>query len=173
MEGKRSLRLGRISHRRPLPPPPKPETQPVPHTPKKSVIAITGTRPDRLCAVCLGRLEPGATMTICECGKLFHMACIADIGQCPICGHSFGFPANSQNAAASPAEAQESEVPEDDVQEIVYQCPVCFSYVPGDATSCSCGAVFDTEEEVYLCPGCSQEVEKDAAQCPHCGMEYG
>lgn len=147
------------------------DNQPVPHAPKRSTIAITGTRPDRLCAICLGRLEAGAVMTFCECGRFFHLSCISEMGQCPICNHEFAFCRQSGEKENEPGTIDEN-LRNGDTVETVFQCPVCYSYVREDAQVCQCGAVFDSEEEVYLCPGCGCEVSKDAASCHQCNMEY-
>jgi len=172
MVGKNTRRPSRINFRKPLPPPPRADNQPIPHAPKRSAIAITGTGPDRLCAICLGRLEAGTVMTICECGKFFHLSCIRDIGQCPLCNHAFDFSPSGSMEGHQGTSVKEITQGEDNTLEVVFQCPVCFSYVREDAAVCHCGAVFDSEEEIYLCPGCGCEVSKDAETCHNCGMKY-
>ena len=150
----------------------KPENIPVPHTPKKPTLAVTGTKPDRLCAICLGRLEPGAVLTFCNCGKYFHMACIYELGECPVCNFAF----NSKREIGVSPEADEKSIetynPDSEVVEVVFQCPVCESYVSEDAERCQCGAVFDVDKEIYLCPQCEHEVKKDSERCENCGTDF-
>jgi hypothetical protein len=111
-------------------------------------------------------------MTICECGKFFHLSCIRDIGQCPLCAHSFAFSPSGPEEGDQGIGVEEASQGEDNTLETVFQCPVCFSYVREDATECQCGAMFDSEEEVYLCPECGCEVQKDAEACGNCGMRF-
>jgi hypothetical protein len=166
-------RPNRVNIRRPLPPPPTSGSQTPIHTAKKPILAVTGTKTDRICAICLGKLEPGTIITFCMCGKFFHLECISELRDCPLCNYSViikhDLPySNTKNEMDIGEESQES-----DITEIVYQCPECESYVSENSENCSCGAVFDMDEEdVYLCPGCSHEVGPDAQKCDKCGMIY-
>ena len=166
----------RRSLRRPLPPPPR--EKPVPHIPKKPVLASTGTKVDRLCAICLGKLEPGVAITFCKCGKFFHLDCISEIRICPLCQHETEFshigvdesqiPENGQTQAST----EYTEPHEEEYYEEVFQCPLCEAYVEESAAECKCGAQFDTEEEIYTCPDCEAEIEPDATECPNCGLLF-
>jgi hypothetical protein len=155
---------------------PLPENHPVPHTTKKPVLAVTGTKPDRICTICLGRLEPGTALTFCDCGKFFHLACIYEIDVCPLCG--FELVTIEEEEPSTPIENPEKgEVKDEeygtDMVEIMYQCPLCESYVDEDTEQCKCGAIFDNrEEEVYLCPQCGNEVEPDSNSCLQCGAKF-
>ena len=171
----------RISLRRPLPPPPK--EKPVPHIPKKPVLASTGTKVDRLCAICLGKLEPGVAITFCKCGKFFHLDCISELKICPLCQHETEFShivvdeSQSQTSTTAssdgqPASTEDIEPHEEEFYEEVFQCPLCEAYVEESAAECQCGAQFDTEEEIYTCPDCEAEVEQDSIKCPKCGMSF-
>ena len=153
-------------------PSPAPENYPVPHTPKKPILAVTGTKPDRICAICLGKLEPGTALTFCNCGKYFHMGCISELGECPLCGFVFMNDAAGLEKGGVDIEPEEEYRPDNDIIETVYQCPMCNSYVSEDSKQCECGAIFDTEEEVYLCPQCGHEVKPDSERCDKCGMVY-
>jgi len=167
----------RILLRRHLPPPPR--DKPVPHIPKKPMLASTGTKVDRLCAICLGKLGPGDAITFCKCGKFFHLDCISEVKICPLCQYETEFshvvvddspvPDNQmpQSTAVNPDEAEYEEIYEE-----VFQCPLCEAYVDDSAAECRCGAQFDTEEEIYTCPDCEAEVEPDATECPNCGMTF-
>ncbi len=164
----------RMSLRRPLPPPPK--EKPVPHIPKKPVLASTGTKVDRLCAICLGKLEPGVAITFCKCGKFFHLDCISEIKICPLCQHETEFSHivvdESQIPEKSQSQVSTEEPHEEEFYEEVFQCPLCEAYVEESAAECQCGAQFDTEEEIYTCPDCEAEVKPDAIECPKCGLSF-
>ena len=165
-------KLGRERVARPMPQPVI-ENQPVPHTSKKPILAVTGTKPDRICAICLGKLEPGIALTFCNCGKYFHMACISELCECPLCGFIFNIQKAQMDYNSNEAITFDSDSPSEVIPEIVYQCPVCKSYVPENSERCSCGAVFDMdEEEIYLCPQCGNEVGPDSERCDKCGMIY-
>ncbi|MBU4031535.1 MAG: hypothetical protein KKH41_06675 [Candidatus Thermoplasmatota archaeon] len=163
---------GRI--RRPVPEPVRAaENHPVPHTSKKPILAVTGTKPDRICGICLGKLEPGTALTFCNCGKFFHMSCISELGECPLCG--FAIRKNKENIIQGPipGDSVHENQADGDVIETVYQCPVCDSYVSESSEQCACGAIFDMEdEEIYLCPQCDCEVNPDSEKCDNCGMIY-
>jgi predicted RNA-binding Zn-ribbon protein involved in translation (DUF1610 family) len=166
-------RPNRVNIRRPLPPPPTAENQPSTHTTKKPILAVTGTKTDRICAICLGKLEPGTKITFCTCGKFFHVECISELRDCPLCNysiiikHDLPYP-DTNNEGAAIEDSQGS-----DITEIVYQCPMCEAYVSENSEKCSCGAIFDVEtEEIYLCPGCGHEVEPNAQKCENCDMTY-
>lgn len=147
--------------------------RPVPHTRKMPKLAATGTRLDRLCAVCLGRLEPGSVITFCDCGKFFHVDCITRVGPCPLCGYTIGWGILSELASQEGPADKELEGYEADLTEIVYQCPICDAYVQADAETCACGAVFDSHDaETFLCPSCGAEVDEHAQECHDCGMTY-
>ena len=164
-------RLGRERVRRQLPIPVQ-ENQPIPHTSKKPILAITGTKPDKICTICLGKLEPGASLTFCNCGKYFHMNCISELCECPLCGFKFDMKRDAGIVSNKEPFADTAYL-EEDITEIVYQCPVCHSYVPENSERCSCGALFDMdEEEIYLCPQCGNEVGPDSERCGKCGMIY-
>lgn len=166
----------RINLRRHLPPPPK--ERPVPHIPKKPVLASTGTKVDRLCAICLGKLEPGVAITFCKCGKFFHLDCISEIKICPLCQHEteFSHVVIDESQASNDSSPETAAVPEEDLYEEIYeevfQCPLCEAYVDESAAECQCGAQFDTEEEIYTCPDCEAEIEPDATECPNCGLSF-
>ena len=159
----------RLSLRRPLPPPPK--EKPVPHIPKKPVLASTGTKIDRLCAICLGKLEPGFAITFCKCGKFFHLDCISEVKICPICQHETEF---SHVVVDDKQQENYSESNEEyeEIYEEMFQCPLCEAYVDESAAECKCGAQFDTEEEIYTCPDCEEEIKPDAVECPKCGLSF-
>lgn len=149
--------------------------KPVPHTSKKPTLVSTGVKIDRLCGICLGRLQPGISLTFCGCGKFFHMACISEVKECPVCHYRVdgigGQTVKTMLESPAPSESDYG----DDLTEVMYQCPVCDSYVPENATACKCGAVFDRQEgqvEVFVCPGCGAEVRQDSDKCMKCGMEY-
>jgi len=151
------------------------QRKPVPHTSKKPTLVSTGVKIDRLCCICLGRLQSGVALTFCECGKFFHLACITEIKECPVCHYRFeetvgqAVQRQQENLAASESEYG------DDVTEVMYQCPMCDSYLPENASACKCGAVFDREEgqvEVFVCPGCGAEVSRDSKKCGNCSMDY-
>jgi predicted RNA-binding Zn-ribbon protein involved in translation (DUF1610 family) len=149
--------------------------KPVPHTSKKPTLVSTGVKIDRLCGICLGRLQPGVSLTFCECGKFFHMACISEVKECPVCHYQIEGVSSRVDAAVQNTLASSETDYGDDLTEVMYQCPVCDSYVPENATACKCGAVFDREEgqvEVFVCPGCGAEVRQDSDKCEKCGMEY-
>ena len=166
----------RVSLRRPLPPPPK--EKPVPHIPKKPVLASTGTKVDRLCAICLGKLEPGVAITFCKCGKFFHLDCISEIKICPLCQHETEFShvvvddsqISDKNQISAEKESEDAQYEE--IYEEMFQCPLCEAYVDESAAECKCGAQFDTEEEIYTCPDCETEIEPDATECPKCGLSF-
>ncbi len=163
----------RMSLRRPLPPPPK--EKPVPHIPKKPVLASTGTKVDRLCAICLGKLEPGVAITFCKCGKFFHLDCISEIKICPLCQHEIEFShvvVDEANIHDNVPMTEDNDHPNEEFYEEVFQCPLCEAYVEESAAECQCGAQFDTEEEIYTCPDCEAEIEPDATECPNCGLSF-
>jgi len=165
-------RPNRMNIRRPLPPPPNPESQHT-HTSKKPVLAVTGTKTDRICAICLGKLEPGIAITFCKCGKFFHLDCISELGECPLCNWMVTIKPELPRAIVENDVITSNGLQENDMMEIVYQCPACESYVPKNSEKCSCGAIFDIEnEDIYLCPGCGHEVDPDARKCGNCGMIY-
>ncbi len=149
--------------------------RPVPHTAKKPKMVSTGTRVDRLCGICLGRLLPGVAITFCECGKFFHLDCMGEVRKCPFCNYPVIV---KERSDFQPAETPLSEDPEgygSDMTEEVYQCPICEVYVKPEAETCQCGAVFDREIEerdVFLCPSCGTEVERDALRCDNCGLDF-
>ncbi len=170
----RVLRRPRSRLRRPLSMPSRevPPKEPVPHIPKKPILASTGTKVDRLCAICLGKLNPGVAITFCTCGKFFHLDCISEVRVCPICQEEMEF----SHIVVEETEAyHEEEIIdyEEDIVEEVFQCPLCQEYVDEDAAECKCGAQFDTEVEIYTCPECDAEVEPDASECPDCKTEFG
>lgn len=159
--------------RRPVPPPPpagRITDKPIAHIPKKPKLASTGTRVDRLCAICLGKLEPGVAITFCQCGKFFHLDCISEVKTCPLCQHEMEF--SHMVVEESPGQNYIAQDIEEDIYEEVLQCPLCGAYVNEDATECQCGAQFDTEMEIYTCPECSAEVDPDASRCPGCGLIF-
>ncbi|MDO9536838.1 MAG: hypothetical protein Q7J68_00780 [Thermoplasmata archaeon] len=161
----------RVNIRRPLPPPPSEETPPVRHTAKKPKLAVTGMKVDRICAICLGKLEPGMALSFCNCGKFFHLECIAELDTCPLCEFAITLNIGTLDNSVGDTLPDYEESPENDIIEIVYQCPECESYVHENSEKCSCGAIFDAEEEeIYLCPGCEKEMDANAVKCPHCGM---
>ena len=139
-----------VNVRRPLPPPPNPDGQSSIHSSKKPTLAVTGTKTDRLCAICLGKLEPGTAITFCLCGKIFHIKCISELRECPLCNfsiviqHDLPFSNTKEDDERVNDERQEN-----DIIEIVYQCPVCELYVPENSEKCTCGAIFDLEEEEF------------------------
>ena len=167
----------RVKLRRPLPPPP-PKEKPVAHIPKKPILASTGTRIDRLCAICLGKLEPGVAITFCKCGKFFHLDCISEVKVCPLCQHETESSHIVVDESQIPEESEkiaelaEPQKMEEEIVEEVFQCPLCESYVDDDAAECQCGAQFDTEEEIYTCPECGTEVEPDAEKCSNCNLIF-
>jgi hypothetical protein len=153
------------------PPPPK---RPVPHAPKKPKLAATGTKLDRLCAICLGKLEPGVSMTFCECGKFFHIDCITRVHECPLCNRTMELRDVVIGESVGKG-LQVSTDEEGDVTEFVYQCPVCERYVAADAGTCECGAVFEgegDEDVTFHCPSCGAEVGGDAVRCESCGLSF-
>jgi predicted RNA-binding Zn-ribbon protein involved in translation (DUF1610 family) len=166
-------RPNQVNIRRPLPPPPNSDLRPSTHSSKKPILAMTGTKIDRLCAICLGKLEPGTAITFCICGKFFHIKCISELRECPLCNYSITIQhdlpySNTQNEDIVNIKHQEN-----DIIEIVYQCPVCDSYVFENSEKCTCGAIFDRAmEEIFLCPGCGHEVDQNAQKCENCGMTY-
>ena len=162
-----------MSFRKPLKPQPREAAprEPVPHIPKKPILASTGTKVDRLCAICLGKLSPGVAITFCKCGKFFHLDCISEVKVCPICQEEMEF---SHVVVDDVVEEETDELTgyEEDFVEMVFQCPLCQEYVEEDAAECKCGAQFDTEVEIYTCPECEEEVESDAVECHRCGVAY-
>jgi hypothetical protein len=166
-------RPNRVNIRRPLPPPPTAENQPSTHTTKKPILAVTGTKTDRICAICLGKLEPGTKITFCMCGKFFHLECISELRACPLCNYSIIIKHDLLDSNAKKEVSFDNGTENKDITEIAYQCPVCDSYVHENSEKCTCGVIFDMEEEdIYLCPGCGHEVEQDAHKCENCGMIY-
>jgi len=157
----------RVRLRRPVPPPPA--DKPVLHVPKKPKLASTGTKVDRLCAICLGKLIPGVAITFCKCGKFFHLDCISELRTCPLCQHEMEF----SHMVVDEVDVFEHE---DDVEEEIYeeflQCPICEAVVPEDATECKCGVQFDTDIEIYTCPECDAEIDPDDIMCPNCGLSF-
>ena len=110
---------------------------PIPHTSKKPMLAVTGTKPDKICAICLGRLEPGNALTFCNCGKYFHMTCVSELGECPICGFALRQKPHIMEKIPDTDDLMNVDAPDEDIIEIVYQCPICDSYVPEDSERCS------------------------------------
>lgn len=146
-------RPNRVNIRRPLPPPPNQESQQFTHTSKKPVLAVTGTKTDRICTICLGKLEPGIAITFCKCGKYFHLDCISELGECPLCNYTITLKRDSPDLNGENEMVTSNGLQENDIMEIVYQCPACESYVPEKSEKCSCGAIFDIkEEEVFFMP---------------------
>jgi hypothetical protein len=166
-------RPNRVNIRRPLPPPPNSGNQATTHTTKKPILAVTGTKTDRICAICLGKLEPGTKITFCMCGKFFHLECISELRDCPLCNYSIVIKHDLPYTNMNKELGVNEETQEGDIIEIAYQCPECESYVAENSEKCSCGAIFDmNEDEIYLCPGCGLEVDPEAEKCENCGMTY-
>ena len=159
--------------RKPLPPPPNSDNPSISHTWKKPVLALTGTKPDRICAICLGKMDVGTIMTFCNCGKLFHLDCISELGECPLCNFKVVIRKEPPVQINQLEFNDTEEILEQDIMEIIYQCPACDSYVSADSDKCACGAIFDiVSEDIYLCPGCGNEVERNSIKCLKCDMLF-
>ena len=121
-------------------------------------IRISGPKEKSLvCQICLGRIKPGLDYAICDCGKIFHPACLSRTGFCPYCSTVYN---------------------EDDLNLVHKEgnggggCPVCGVHLPIGATGCGCGAIFVSESGEFECPSCSTLMKEGEWTCPGCGEDY-
>jgi hypothetical protein len=122
-------------------------------------IQISGPKERSLvCQICLGRIKSGLDYAVCDCGKVFHPACLSRTGFCPYCYTKY------DKVGELTIVRQDMDGGE--------ACPVCGEHVAQAATRCICGAIFVSDTGEFECPSCGTVMHEGQWTCPGCGEAY-
>lgn len=124
------------------------------------------------CLVCLSEAEAESSYS-CECGAVYHTACIALLGSCCRCRKEFDCSASAPiNRIWLPKYAVFPDSGQDRSFSSLH-CMNCSAEVdPSDSFCLKCGYHLSTVEG-FLCPVCDCEIEPDEMFCSCCGADYG
>lgn len=127
----------------------------------------------KTCQICLGIIKDDLEYATCNCGKVFHMACIRRTGFCPYCLNEYE--PNSQNWSINSSRiriAQTSDASRQSKLRNTFICPICGTLNSYSSNSCKCGAIFVREGETFQCPTCGSFLDEHANRCDKCGERF-